>query len=55
MTEKLTVSVNELDHVKTWAAKRLETLRGCTGQPVRDPGFSDDERPGVLRGESGTR
>ncbi len=33
---------HRLNHVQSWAEKRLETLRGCTGQEVRALDFSDD-------------
>jgi len=39
---------HRLNHVQPWAAKRLETLRGCSGQPVRVLDFSDDRLGDVL-------
>jgi transposase len=33
---------HRLNHAQAWAAKRLETLSGCTGQAVRALDFSDD-------------
>jgi transposase len=33
---------HRLSHVQPWAEKRLNTLQGCTQQPVRDLDFSDD-------------
>jgi len=40
---------HRLNHVQDWAAKRLQTLRACTGQPVRELDFTDDRLEGVLR------
>jgi len=40
---------HRLNHVQPWAAKRLATLTGCTGQPVRDLDFSDDRLGDVTR------
>ena len=48
LTHILSEADHRLNHVQPWAAKRLETLRGCTGQPVRDLDFSDDRLGSVL-------
>jgi transposase len=40
---------HRLNHAQPWVAKRLETLRGCTQQPVRALDFSDDRLGDVLR------
>ena len=39
---------HRLNHVQAWAERRLETLCGCTGQPVRALDFSDDRLGDVL-------
>ncbi|MGB9873163.1 MAG: IS1634 family transposase [Anaerolineae bacterium] len=39
---------HRLNHVQSWAEKRLMTLRGCTGQEVRGLDFSDDRLAEVL-------
>ncbi len=45
--------LSEADHrlsqVRPWAAQRLETLRACTGQEVREEDLSDDRLADVLR------
>jgi transposase len=40
---------HRLNHVQTWAARRLETLHRCTGLPVGALDFSDDRLANVLR------
>jgi transposase len=40
---------HRLSHVQPWIQKRLETLRVCTGQPLRALDFSDDRLEAVLR------
>ena len=49
LTHILSQADHRLNHVQPWAAKRLETLGGCTGQPVRALDFSDDRLEEVLR------
>src|SRR5260370_2274590 len=48
----LTHIVSEGDHrmnqVQGWAAQRMQTLQGCTGQAVREESWSDDRLPVVL-------
>ncbi len=39
---------HRLNHVQSWAEKRLETLSRCTGQEVRPLDFSDDRLADVL-------
>ncbi len=39
---------HRLNHVQSWAEKRLETLSRCTGQEVRALDFSDDRLADVL-------
>jgi len=39
---------HRLNHVQAWAEKRLETMAGCIGQPVRGLDFSDDRLGDVL-------
>ncbi len=39
---------HRLNHVQSWAEKRLETLSRCTGQTVRGLDFSDDRLAEVL-------
>jgi len=45
--------LSEADHrlsqVRPWAARRLETLRACTGQEMREEDLSDDRLADVLR------
>lgn len=45
--------LSEADHrlsqVRPWAARRLDTLRACTGQEVREEDLSDDRLADVLR------
>jgi transposase len=45
----LSESDHRLSHVQGWAAKRLETLSGCTGQAVGALDFSDDRLAAILR------
>lgn len=40
---------HRLNQVQGWAARRLETLRVCTGQPVQELDLSDDRLADVLR------
>jgi len=40
---------HRMNRVQGWAAKRLETLQFCTGEPVRELDFADDRLVGVLR------
>jgi transposase len=39
---------HRLNQVQAWADRRLQALRGCTGQPVRALDVSDDRLAGVL-------
>jgi transposase len=48
LTHIISRADHRLNHVQPWAAKRLETLRGCSGQPVRALDFSDDRLGDVL-------
>jgi transposase len=45
----LAQSDHRLNQVQGWAARRLETLRACTGQPVQALDLSDDRLADVLR------
>lgn len=49
LTHILSQADHRLNHVQPWAAKRLETVEGCTGQSVRALDFSDDRLEEVLR------
>ena len=40
---------HRLNQVQPWAARRLETLRACTGQPVQELDLTDDRLAAVLR------
>jgi transposase len=40
---------HRMNYVQGWAAKRLQTLQFCTGEPVRELDFADDRLAGVLR------
>jgi transposase len=40
---------HRLNQVQPWAARRLETLRACTRQPVQELDLSDDRLADVLR------
>src|SRR5437667_8366668 len=40
---------HRLNQVQPWAARRLETLRACTGQPVQELDLTDDRLADVLR------
>ncbi len=40
---------HRLSRVQPWAARRLETLRACTGQPVEALDLTDDRLADVLR------
>ena len=42
LTHIISQADHRLNHAQPWAAKRLETLRGYTGQPVRALDFSDN-------------
>ena len=48
LTHLLSEADHRLHHVKPWAAQRLHTLRGCTGQPVHPLDVSDDRLATVL-------
>lgn len=48
LTHILSQADHRLNHVQPWATRRLETLGGCTGQPVRALDFSDDRLEEVL-------
>jgi transposase len=47
LTHILSEGDHRLNHVQGWAAKRLDTLRICTDQPVREQEWSDD-RLGIV-------
>jgi len=40
---------HRLNQVQPWAARRLETRRACTGQPIEDLDVTDDRLADVLR------
>ncbi len=40
---------HRLNQVQSWAARRLETLRACTGQPLAEMDLTDDRLADVLR------
>ncbi|MDQ2831110.1 MAG: IS1634 family transposase [Chloroflexota bacterium] len=40
---------HRLNQVQPWAARRLETLRACTGQPIEELDLTDDRLADVLR------
>ncbi len=40
---------HRLNQVQPWAARRLETLRACTGQPIAAVDLTDDRLADVLR------
>jgi hypothetical protein len=42
LTHILSQGAHQFNHVEDWAEKRLETLRGCTGQAVRVLDLNDD-------------
>jgi hypothetical protein len=48
LTQILSEADHRLDHVESWAEKRLHTLRGCTGRQVHPLDVSDDRSPAVL-------
>lgn len=52
LTHILSEANHRLNHVEPWAARRLHTLRGCTGQPVDPLDLSDDRLAAVLEGLS---
>lgn len=45
----LTEADHRMSHVQSWAGRRLETLRACTGEAVRELDFTDDRLSIVLR------
>jgi len=49
LTHVLSQGDHRLNQVQGWAARRLETLRACTGQPVQALDLSDDRLADVLR------
>jgi len=40
---------HRLSYVQPWVGKRLETLKVCTGQTIRELDFSDDRLEASLR------
>jgi len=48
LTHILSEADHRLNHVQPWAAQRLHTLRGATGQPVHPLDVSDDRLAAVL-------
>jgi transposase len=48
LTPILSQADHRLNHVAPWAAQRLHTLRGCTGQPGHPLDVSDDRLAAVL-------
>jgi transposase len=48
LTHIVSEANHRLNHVEPWAAQRLQTLRGCTGQPVHPLDLSDDRLAAVL-------
>jgi transposase len=48
LTHILSEANHRLNHVEPWAEQRLQTLRGCTGQPVHPLDVSDDRLAAVL-------
>ena len=49
LTHVLSQADHRLNHVQPWVERRLETLRGCLGQPVCPLNFSDDRLGSILR------
>lgn len=49
LTHVLSQGDHRLNQVRPWAARRLETLRACTGQPVQELDLTDDRLAAVLR------
>jgi transposase len=49
LTHVLAQADHRLNQVQPWAARRLETLRACTGQPVQELDLTDDRLADVLR------
>jgi transposase len=49
LTPVLAQGDHRLNQVQPWAARRLETLRACTGQPVQELDLRDDRLAAVLR------
>jgi transposase len=48
LTHILSEANHRLNYVEPWAEQRLQTLRGCTGQPVQPLDVSDDRLAAVL-------
>jgi transposase len=48
LTHILSEANHRLNHVEAWAEKRLDTLRGCTGQRVHPLDVSDDHLAAIL-------
>lgn len=48
LTHILSEANHRLNHVEPWAEQRLQTLRGCTGQPIHPLDVSDDRLAAVL-------
>jgi transposase len=48
LTHLLSEANHRLNHVEPWAEQRLQTLRGCTGQPLHPLDVSDDRLAAVL-------
>src|ERR671933_577572 len=49
LTHVLSQADHRMNQVQPWAAQRLETLRGCSQQPVCPLDLSDDRLAAVLR------
>ncbi len=49
LTHVLSQADHRLNQVQPWAARRLETLRAGTGQPVQELDLTDDRLAAVLR------
>jgi transposase len=49
LTHVLAQGDHRLNQVQPWAARRLETLRACTGQAVQELDLTDDRLADVLR------
>ncbi len=54
-THILSEGDHRLNHVEDWAEKRLETLKGCTGQAARALDLSDDRLQSILLALSNDR
>jgi hypothetical protein len=48
VTHLVSEADHRLNHVEPWAAQPLQTLRGCTGQPIHPLALSDDRLAAVL-------